>query len=47
VTAQRNYTLSISFGVSYYDPEEPCSVDELIAHADKMMYEQKRLRQKA
>ena len=45
-TNKRNYTLSISFGVSYYDSENPCSVDEFIDRADKMMYEQKRLRQK-
>lgn len=43
----RKYTLSISFGVSYFNPETPCSIDELLAHADKMMYEQKRLRQQS
>lgn len=42
----RNYTLSISCGVSYCDPENPCSVDEIISRADHMMYEQKRLRRK-
>ena len=40
----RNYALSISCGVSYYDIEDPCSVDEFISRADRMMYEQKRLR---
>jgi diguanylate cyclase (GGDEF)-like protein/PAS domain S-box-containing protein len=44
---KRNYTLSISFGVSYYDPVAPCSVDELIANADRMMYEQKKLKKKS
>lgn len=37
----RKYTLSISVGCSYYDPDNPCSLDELIARADKLMYEQK------
>jgi len=38
----RRYGLSISVGCSYYDPENPCSIDELMAQADKRMYEQKR-----
>ena len=42
----RNYTLSISSGVAYYDTEDPCSLDEFISRADRMMYEQKRLRRK-
>jgi diguanylate cyclase (GGDEF)-like protein/PAS domain S-box-containing protein len=37
----RRYRLSISVGCSYYDPENPCSLDELMARADKLMYEQK------
>jgi diguanylate cyclase (GGDEF)-like protein/PAS domain S-box-containing protein len=37
----RRYKLSISVGSSYYDPENPCYLDELMAHADKSMYEQK------
>jgi len=37
----RRYRLSISAGCSYYDPENPCSIDELMASADKLMYEQK------
>lgn len=47
LTKSRNYMLSISFGVSYYDPVTPCSLDELIVNADKMMYEQKRLKKKS
>ncbi len=47
LSEKRNYTLSMSFGVSYYDPVAPCSVNELIANADKMMYEQKRLKKKS
>jgi diguanylate cyclase (GGDEF)-like protein/PAS domain S-box-containing protein len=45
-TKKRNYTLSMSLGISYYDPESPCSVDELISRADKKMYERKKLKQK-
>lgn len=36
--------LSISFGASYYNPESPCTVDELLAEAEQKMYEQKRLK---
>jgi diguanylate cyclase (GGDEF)-like protein/PAS domain S-box-containing protein len=46
-TKKRNYALSMSFGVSYYDPMAPCSIEELLAHADGMMYEQKRLKKKS
>jgi PleD family two-component response regulator len=38
--------MSISFGVSCYNPVALCSIDELIANTDKMMYEQKRLKKK-
>jgi diguanylate cyclase (GGDEF)-like protein/PAS domain S-box-containing protein len=37
----RRYKLSISLGCSYYDPKNPCSIDDLIERADKLMYEQK------
>jgi diguanylate cyclase (GGDEF)-like protein/PAS domain S-box-containing protein len=40
--AERGYTLSISVGVASYDPEHPCSIHELLAQADSLMYEQKR-----
>ena len=40
----RRYRLSMSAGCSYYDPENPCSIDELMASADKLMYEQKQNR---
>lgn len=43
----RDYRLSISFGMSWYYPESPRSIDELLANADKMMYEQKRLKTKS
>jgi len=35
------YKLSISVGHSYYDPETPLSIDELMARADQLMYERK------
>lgn len=38
----RKFRISVSFGCAYYDPEKPSSIDELIAHADKLMYEQKK-----
>lgn len=34
--------ISLSVGVSFYDPEAPCSVDELLAKADHAMYEHKK-----
>jgi len=36
------FKLSISTGVSCFDPEYPSSVEDLIVRADKLMYEQKR-----
>jgi len=41
-TSNRSYKLSASVGISHYDPEHPCSIDELIVQADKRMYEMKR-----
>jgi diguanylate cyclase (GGDEF)-like protein len=37
----RGYLLSISAGISFYDPELPCTIDDLLAAADKSMYERK------
>jgi diguanylate cyclase (GGDEF)-like protein/PAS domain S-box-containing protein len=42
----RKYRLSISVGCSYYDPENPCTIDDLIVRADKLMYEQKQNKQR-
>ncbi len=36
------FALSLSMGVSYFDPEHPSSIEELMVRADKLMYEQKR-----
>jgi diguanylate cyclase (GGDEF)-like protein len=33
--------LSISVGAACYQPDQPCSIDELLAQADKLMYKQK------
>jgi len=35
------YSLSMSIGTAVYEPEKPCSLDELMAQADELMYEQK------
>lgn len=40
----RRYRLSLSVGCACYDPENPCSLDELIMLADQLMYEQKKKR---
>ncbi|HBH60779.1 MAG TPA: hypothetical protein DDX85_03355, partial [Nitrospiraceae bacterium] len=34
--------LSVSIGTASWDPQHPCDLDELIAHADTVMYEQKK-----
>ena len=38
----RRYKISISMGTAYYDPDNACSLDELMSRADKLMYDQKR-----
>jgi two-component system, cell cycle response regulator len=38
----RKFRISVSVGCAYYDPESPFSIDELMAHADKLMYEEKK-----
>jgi diguanylate cyclase (GGDEF)-like protein/PAS domain S-box-containing protein len=40
--ADRKYELSMSIGYSFYDPENPSSIDELLTSADKSMYKQKK-----
>jgi diguanylate cyclase (GGDEF)-like protein len=39
------FTLSVSMGIASYDPEHPCSIEELLVRADKLMYEEKRSKQ--
>ncbi|MEW6570355.1 MAG: GGDEF domain-containing response regulator [Nitrospirota bacterium] len=41
---KRDYHISISAGMAFYDPENPSSIDELLAEGDKSMYEWKRRR---
>jgi len=42
----RKYMLSMSWGTSVFDPKSPLSMDELMSSADKLMYIQKRGKQK-
>jgi two-component system cell cycle response regulator len=42
VLHDRPYRLSISVGAACYNPDEPCSIDELLSRADLRMYEHKR-----
>ncbi len=37
----RRYDLSMSLGIARYDPGSPCTLDELLARADKLMYGEK------
>ncbi|HEC78745.1 MAG TPA: PAS domain S-box protein [candidate division WOR-3 bacterium] len=39
--SQNKVKLSLSIGTTYYDPENPCPVEELLEYADKLMYEHK------
>lgn len=41
-SSERKYLLSLSIGTVQYDPEHPSSLDEMIAKADKLMYEDKK-----
>lgn len=42
---EQHYKLSISVGIAHYDPERPCSIEELLHRADAAMYEQKKAEQ--
>ncbi len=42
---KHDYKLSLSIGTTYYDPSNPCSIDELLEQADKLMYKQKIFKQ--
>ncbi|MBI4684324.1 MAG: diguanylate cyclase [Nitrospirae bacterium] len=41
------FRLSVSTGIVYYKPGCPYSIEELLTQADKLMYEQKRQKQKS
>jgi diguanylate cyclase (GGDEF)-like protein/PAS domain S-box-containing protein len=43
-SGDRDYKLSVSTGISVFDPQAPCSLDELVRRADKVMYEKKSLK---
>ncbi len=40
------HTLSLSVGITHYDPAHPVTLEELLSQGDKMMYEQKLSRKK-
>ncbi len=42
----RAYNLSISAGISCYDPGDTVSIDDLLKKAEQLMYEEKKLKQK-
>ena len=42
VQPNRHFRLSFSVGITTYDPDEPLPLDELMAGADALMYEDKR-----
>lgn len=42
IKGSRHYTLSLSIGFARYDPETPCSIEDLFARASATMGEQKR-----
>jgi len=43
-TRKTPYRLSFSMGFVQYDPEKPEGIDELLARADRLMYEEKTLK---
>jgi diguanylate cyclase (GGDEF)-like protein/PAS domain S-box-containing protein len=43
----RDYKLSLSVGIAYYDPENPVTIDELLTAADALMYAKKRNKRKS
>jgi len=45
-TKGRAYKLTISAGLSCYDPSVPRSIDDLLRQAERLMYEEKMLKQK-
>jgi len=47
VKKNRPYKLSLSIGIVQYNPKKESSIDELLAQADRMMYRQKRGRQRS
>jgi diguanylate cyclase (GGDEF)-like protein/PAS domain S-box-containing protein len=44
--ASRGYRLSLSVGIARFDPDGSWSIDQLLEHADRALYDQKRSRRK-
>ena len=44
--SSRRYKLSISAGIAYFDPTDPCSIEDLLDKGDKSMYERKKMKHK-
>lgn len=44
---KRSYNLSLSVGVAFYDPQNPCALRELLTRADTLMYEAKMQKRKS
>jgi diguanylate cyclase (GGDEF)-like protein/PAS domain S-box-containing protein len=42
--SNRPYRLSLSVGVAHFDPEHPCSLDDLMTDADARMYAEKQMK---
>jgi len=42
--SEHEYKLKLSMGLSHYDPESHCTIDNLLINADNLMYENKRAR---
>jgi two-component system, cell cycle response regulator len=43
-TAERPMPLQLSVGVAFYDPDFPTTIEALLARADQLMYQEKRLK---
>ena len=43
----RKFMISMSCGMAYYNPAESCTIDELMARADTLMYNEKRAKKEA
>jgi len=42
-----SYQISMSIGVAEYNPSRPCSIEELMFEADRLMYIQKKEKKQA
>ena len=45
-TKKKDYKLSFSTGLAFFSAKSPCSIEDLLDSADKIMYEKKRKRKK-